>query len=104
MKILALEREIPGAGREQFELHGRDEARTVWDLYQRGMIRELYFRGDQHTAVLMLESASADQAALALAELPFVREGLISFDLIPLTAYTGFGRLFETESRRDAKR
>jgi hypothetical protein len=101
MKILALERELPGAAREQFEAHAKDEARTVWQLYQHGVVRELYFRGDQHTAVLMLECASTNEAAAALADLPFVRHGLISFDLIPLVAYPGFGRLFgavETEN------
>ncbi len=100
MKILALERELPGATREQFELLGKDEARAVWDLQQRGIVREPYFRADQHTAVLVLECASTDEAAAALAKLPFVREGLIIFDLIPLTAYDGFARLFEADREK----
>ncbi len=97
MKILALERELPGAVREQFQSYGKGEARAAWNLYQHGIIRELYFRADQHTAVLMLECASTDEAAGILAKLPFVREGLIGFDLIPLTAYSGFSRLFGNE-------
>jgi muconolactone delta-isomerase len=98
VKILAMERELPGAASEQFQRFGKDEARAAWELHQRGVIRELYFRADQHTAVLVLECASTDEAADALANLPFVREGLICFDLIPLTAYSGFSRLFEVES------
>jgi hypothetical protein len=33
-----------------------------------------------------------------LSELPYVREGLITFDLIPLKAYPGFARLFGNEN------
>jgi muconolactone delta-isomerase len=94
MKILAFEHELPGATREQFQRCAKEEARQAWDLYQAGVIRELYFRADQHTAVLVLESASTDEAAANLSKLPFVREGLINFELIPLSAYSGFARLF----------
>jgi len=41
-----------------------------------------------------LECDSSDEAASILATLPYVREGLIAFDLIPLKAYPGFARLF----------
>ncbi len=97
MKILAFEHELPGATRDQFQQYAKEEARQVWELYQTGSIRELYFRADQHTAVMVLECASIDEAEARLAELPFVREGLIRFELIPLTAYTGFARLFNGE-------
>jgi hypothetical protein len=97
MKILAFEHELPGASRVQFQRYAKEEARQGWDLYQAGVIRELYFRADQHTAVLVLESVSTDEAAANLANLPFVRERLISFELIPLSAYTSFARLFNDE-------
>jgi hypothetical protein len=97
VKILALERELPGAGRDQFQFYGNEEARSVWELHQNGIIRELYFHADQHTAVLVLECASTHEAAAILGILPFAREGLIVFDLIPLTAYSGFSRLFSEE-------
>ena len=95
MKILALEHELPGAVSEAFQRHAQAEARRAWELHQAGLIRELYFRADQSTAVLVLECASTDEAASILAELPYVREGLIAFDLIPLKAYPGFARLFK---------
>jgi len=95
MKILALERELQGATHAVFELHAQDEAHKAWELYQAGLIRELFFRADQSTAVLVLECDSTDEAANILAGLPFVREGLITFDLIPLVAYPGFERLFK---------
>jgi muconolactone delta-isomerase len=94
MKILALEKELPGATPEAFQQHAQAEARKAWELHQAGLIRELYFRADQSTAVLVLECDSTGEAADILAELPFVREGLIEFELIPLKAYPGFARLF----------
>ncbi len=97
MKILAFERELPSATPEQFQRYAIEEAHTAWELYQSGAIRELYFRADQHTAVLVLENDSTDEAATILAALPFVRQGLITFDLIPLTAYSGFARLFGSD-------
>jgi hypothetical protein len=44
-----------------------------------------------------LECASIEEAMTALAELPYVQNGLIAFDLIPLKAYPGFARLFTQE-------
>lgn len=94
MKILALEREMPGATDALFRPHLEAEARQAWELYQTGVIRELYFDRDRHSAVLVLECADTDAARAALATLPLVREGLIAFELIPLVPYPGFARLF----------
>jgi muconolactone delta-isomerase len=97
MKILAIERELPGATGEKFLPHLHAEARRAWELYQSGVIRELYFRADETIAVLMLECDSVAEAQAALDSLPLVQAGLITFDLMPLRAYPGFARLFEEE-------
>ncbi len=94
MKLLALERELPDATAAQFQLHLKDEAAHVWELYQAGVLRELYFRPDQHTAVLVLECESVAAAEQLLAGFPLVQAGLICFDVVPLAPYTGFARLF----------
>ena len=94
MKIIALEHELPGTTPEAFQQHAKEEARRVWELYQAGVLRELYFRADRNEAVLVLECSSTQEAQESLSELPFVREGLISFEIIPLKAYPGFQRLF----------
>jgi hypothetical protein len=95
MKILALEHELPGATPEAYQRHARAEARKVWELHQAGLIRELYFRADQQSAVLVLECASLEAPADILAGMPFVQEDLIAFELIPLKAYAGLARLFD---------
>jgi hypothetical protein len=95
MKILALEKELPGVTAEQFKPHLRAEAACVWKLYQAGSLRELYFRQDRSDAVLMLECADLAEAQAVLNTLPLVKAGLITFELIPLKPYPGFARLFE---------
>ena len=95
MKILALEQELPGITAEQFGPHLRAEAACVWELYQAGALRELYFRQDRSDAVLMLECADVAEAQAVLSTLPLVKAGLITFELIPLKPYPGFARLFE---------
>ncbi len=79
---------------EQFRPHLEPEAGRAWELYQADVIREMYFDRDHHTAVLMLECSSVEQAREILSTLPLVREQLIAFDLIPLIPYSGFSRLF----------
>jgi len=94
MKILAIEKEMPGIEAIDFQPHLKAEATRVWELYQEGIIRELYFRQDQHTAVLLLECSDIEQAKEAMATLPLVRASLIHFELIALAPYSGFTRLF----------
>lgn len=102
MKILALERELPGITDEQLAPLLRCEAERAWELHQEGTIRELYFRQDRPEAVLVLECDNVDDASDVLHTLPLVNHGLIAFDLIPLVPYPGFARLFQTDSSGDA--
>ena len=94
MKILAMEKEIPGRQPDAFASHLKSEAMRVWSLYQSGVLREFYFREDHSDAVLILECGSAAEAQQILDSLPLVQAGLIGFDIVPLIPYTGFERLF----------
>ncbi|MFC2094029.1 superoxide dismutase [Bacteroidota bacterium] len=94
MKILAIEKEIEEKSSDDFKPYLKDEAMAVWELYRKNFIREIYFRNDKTSAVLMLECASVEEAEKTLTELPLVKEKLIYFELIPLVAYPGFERLF----------
>lgn len=94
MKILAIEHELPGTTAESFQQHARMEAVRAWELYQQGIVRELYFRADRSEAVLVLECADVESAHRMLSSLPLVEQGLIRFELIPLVAYPAFARLF----------
>ena len=97
MRVLAIEKEVTGVKSEDFGAHLKDEAARVWELYQAGVLRELYFRQEEASAILMLECADGDEAARILHTLPLVKQGLTSFDIIPLVPYPGFSRLFTEE-------
>jgi hypothetical protein len=95
MKILALEKELPGVVEEQFTTSlKRAEAFRVWELYLAGIFRELYFRQDWPGAVLMLECADVEEAQEILNTLPLVKAGLVTFEIVSLAPYPGFSRLF----------
>ena len=48
MKILAMEREVSGLTAADCQPYRQAEAARAWELYQAGVIRELYFRPDRH--------------------------------------------------------
>lgn len=95
MKILAIEKEVPGKTGKDFELHLKAEAKEVWNLYQKEFIREIYFDKEKHSAVLVLECDSTEEAKKKMQNLPLVKEELIQFELISLIPYDGFSRLFK---------
>jgi muconolactone delta-isomerase len=94
MKILAVEKDKPGISQEQLQPYLQEESARAWELYQDGILRELYFRADFPAAVLIMEAGSVDEAKKALDTLPLVREGFVAFEFIPLVPYAGFARLF----------
>ncbi|HEX3073832.1 MAG TPA: hypothetical protein VHP30_09495 [Ignavibacteriales bacterium] len=93
MKFLALEIEKPGLSKDAFEPYLKDEGRRALELYELGIIRELYFDKEKHAAVLILECDNKKTAETYLASLPLVKAGLITFDIIELAPYTGFSRI-----------
>ena len=98
MKILAIEKEVPHTTGADFEPHLNAEAAKVWELYQDGTIREIYFHQDITTAVLILECEAVEEAQAVLNTLPLVEAGLITFDILPLVPYPGFARLFAEDN------
>ncbi len=96
MKILVMPKPVEGVRRETLEQHAAEEIRAVWDLYAQGVCREFYTRvNEPGRVVLMLECASVEAAKDALAALPFARQHLIDFDVIPLAPFAGLSRLFQ---------
>lgn len=94
MKIIAISSDAPSVTADQFAPHLKAEARRAWELVQSGALREIYFRADQPDAVLIFECDRVEEARALLDSLPLVKEGLITFELMPLAPYPGFARLF----------
>jgi len=97
MKILAIEKEVPGVPPKDFLPHLKLEAMHVWELYQADIVREIYFDKNQHRAVIILECSDLAQAEELLNSFPLVKAGLINFDISSLIPYPGFRRLFEED-------
>jgi hypothetical protein len=93
MRILALEHDSVTPPRPDLSDILRAEAAAVWDLQQRGIIRDIWFNSRRH-AVVILECPSLLEARNHLAALPLVRAGLSDFDLQELSFYDGYKRLF----------
>lgn len=90
MRILALGSDLPGLTDEDFLPYKEAERKRVLELYQLGIIREIYFRVDSPDAVLLLECEDKKAAEETLATLPLVQQKLIHFEVIPLVPYPGF--------------
>jgi hypothetical protein len=94
MKILAIARVDPQTTPAKMQPHLEAEVKHAWKLYKEGTLREMYDRQDRTGVVLVLECSSVDEARKVLDELPFVREGLIDFEAIPLGPFPYFEMLF----------
>ncbi len=101
MKILAIEHAADGSRSLPSPSLLEEEARKVWELHSSGTIREIYFRADRREAVLILECLTVQEADHILSDLPLVKADMIRFEIIPLSAYTGFARLFTREAASD---
>ena len=95
MKILAIDKILPGATEENIKSHLNQEAVKAWELYKTGVFREMYFRTDRGGAVLIMECADLEEAKKELGDLPLVKAGLVDFDLIPLGPFVPLANLFE---------
>ena len=94
MRVLALAHDLVDDDDARFAELRPAEARMVWELGQADVLREIYFRADFPSAVLLFEVPGVAAAREAVDRLPFVAAGLIEFDLIPLMPYPGFAQLF----------
>ena len=92
-----MEREVAGTDPARFRDMASQEASVLFALWMEGVVRESYFRADRDEALLVLEAEGVEQARHHLERLPFVQNGLITFDVIPLRTYPGFQRLFRED-------
>ena len=96
MKVLAIGHPRSGVRWEHIAPYVGEQARSVWERYEIGQVREFYLRADhQPGAVLVLECDDVTEAERLVAALPMAKAGLLDFELIPLRPFMGFRRLFE---------
>lgn len=102
MKILCLDRPLPGATLEKYQLHLQDEVHHVWQAYKNGIVREIYSRRDLPGVAIILECASVDEAKEAFGDFPLVSAGLIEIDAIPLGLFLNWEMLFASAAEARA--
>jgi hypothetical protein len=62
-----------------------DEVRATVRLYLDGKIAQWYARGDGKGVIFVLNAASVDEARKMVADLPFEKAGMATFDYMALT-------------------
>ena len=99
MKILCLDRPLPGATFDKYQPHLQDEVRHTWEAYKKGVVRDIYFRQDRPGVAILLECGSLSEAQEVLAGFPLVKAGLIEFEAIPLGPFVNWEVLFAPAAR-----
>jgi hypothetical protein len=93
MKILAIEKEVPGVDWSSVSKGLlAQEALDVYRMYLAEQLREHYFN-EEKRAILVLECDSKTQAQELLGQLPLVDKSLIAFEIMELHPYTGYDRI-----------
>lgn len=97
MKILAIEKEVPGIDWSSVDKELlAHEATEVYKLYLSEQLREHYFN-EEKCAVLVLECNSKKDAQELLGKLPLVEKNLITFEVMELHPYTGYDRIISAK-------
>lgn len=94
MKLLVIEKELKNIDLKEISEILVDEAKIVFELYIKDIIREIYFN-ENHCAVIILECESIEQSKEYLNLLSLVQKEYITFEIMELNPYTGFDRLIE---------
>jgi len=66
------------------------EAEHARSLYASGAFRQIYTRGDESGAVMVIEAADLAEARSIMESLPFARKNMIHIEIIELRPYRGF--------------
>lgn len=84
MRILAIERTPPPLSPDALKKILPQEMSETLRLYLDGRIEGWYQRKDHPGVVFILNAASVEEAQALLDTLPLGRQGMLSFDLIPI--------------------
>ncbi len=96
MQFLVLTTDAPGVDWKHHDDLLRTEARTAYGLWQKGVIRQLWFTEEQD-AVIILECANKRTAKSTVESLPLIKNGLLRYTLTQLSSYPGFDRLLSRD-------
>lgn len=99
MKILAIWRVKEGADMGKVKDYLVEEERFAWRTYLDDVLREHYESDMPAPAVSVLEAESVEAAKKIFADLPLLREGLITAEYYPLRPFRNWEFLFRDEEK-----
>jgi hypothetical protein len=96
MKVMAIATKTAAWTQEQFEKYIPLEAPHTLQLYLDGKIEQFWFR-DKVGPIFLMNVESLDDARVTLSTLPFVSEGLHTYELMPVSPLAPLGRLIQSK-------
>ncbi len=94
MKVMAIATKTAAWTPEQFEKHILHEAPHTLQLYLDGKVEQFWFR-EKVGPIFLMNVESLDEARATLHALPFVAEGLMNYEFMPLVPLAPLGRLIQ---------
>jgi hypothetical protein len=93
VRFLANSRLAEGVGREQlieyFDQHDVDS--STWDLFRHRVVADYMFKvGDEPGVVLFIDVETSGEAQAVVKSLPVVEQGLLRFEIEPVSAVARF--------------
>jgi hypothetical protein len=91
---LIITHDKPNVNWKEKEQFLKQEAKVLWDLHKKGIVRSIWFTKKSREAILIIETEETIKAEDIINTFPLVKEELITYDIVELVAYDGYERLF----------
>jgi len=91
---LVITHDKPNVNWKEQEQILKQEAKVLWDLQKKSVIRNIWFTKNTREAILIIEAKDSIKAKEIIDKFPLVKECLITYDIVELVAYDGYERLF----------
>lgn len=94
MKVFAIATAQPTLTPEKLQQHMPSEVPATLKLYLEGKVEQFWFR-EKFGPIFLFNVDSVEQARAALDGLSLVAEGLMTYELLPVTPLMPLGRLIQ---------
>ena len=94
MVNLVITHDKPDVNWKEQEQILKQEAKVLWNLQKKGVIRSIWFTKNTREAILIIEAEDTIRTKEIVDKFHLVENGLISYDIVELIAYDGYERLF----------
>ncbi|MHB0897236.1 MAG: hypothetical protein ACYC1A_06780 [Spirochaetales bacterium] len=91
---LVITHDKPNVNWKEQEQLLKQEAKVLWDLQKKNIIRNIWFTKNTREAILIIEEKDSIRTKEIIDTFPLVKEGLITYAIVELVAYDGYERLF----------